>query len=266
MGKIFMPTEPLVRSPRMFEAAAGRIKGVSGEVKFFSTIATTVHEDFWNVDGNLSYLAAAEALSIVSDDANDTDQGTGAWTVQVVGLDENWMIAYETVTLTGLTPVVTSTTFLRVYRLTVITGGAPTANIGTITATATPSATVQAAIDPIVGQSLMSHFTPPVTHCAFITAATMSVGKGKDVSVHVHVRDNNVADGVFKLKREFKIYQSTLRIEMPFPRLIPPKVDYKWHVQSDVATTPVAGDYDILLVDKDQVNLEEAQPFIYEAV
>lgn len=260
MGKIFMPTEPLVRSPRMFEIAAGRVHGVSGWINSFSTTAGTTHTDFWNVDGDLVYLDAAETLSIVSDDADDADQGAGAWTVRVIGLDSDWKVQTEVVTLNGVTPVLTTKAFIRVWRIEVVTGGSN--NEGTITATASVAGDIQAAIDPHAAQSAMSHFTPPVTHAAFVTAATVSVGDGKECNLHVHTKDNNIADSVLKLKRDFVVFENSLRIDLHFPRMIPPKVDYKWHVAAQVSSVEVSGDYSLLLVDINQVNIEDASPFL----
>lgn len=78
---------------------------------------------------------AAEALNVVSSSANDTSAGagTGQRTIKVEGLNSagNW--AEETITLNGTTPVVTSSTWLRVVRAYGVAAGSGGTNAGAIT-------------------------------------------------------------------------------------------------------------------------------------
>ena len=53
------------------------------------------------------YLAAASLLQVSSGSANDTAAGTGARTVTIVGLDANYNVISETLTMNGVTPVQT---------------------------------------------------------------------------------------------------------------------------------------------------------------
>ena len=77
-----------------------------------------------------------QTLSVVSASANDASGGTGARTVEIQGLDSNWNLLTETVTMNGLTPVVTTQEhFLRVFRARVVTAGSLQSNAAQITIT-----------------------------------------------------------------------------------------------------------------------------------
>jgi len=66
-----------------------------------------------------TYLAAAERLQVASDDADDDGApvGAGARTVTVTGLDGNYDMLVETVTMNGVANVLTDASFLRVCNI-----------------------------------------------------------------------------------------------------------------------------------------------------
>ncbi len=101
-------------------------------------IDTGSGEDVWDAGGfytgQPTHSAGAEAIEVLSSSANDTSAGTGARTVRVYGLDANFDIQTQDVTLNGVTPVDTAGTFKRCFRIEVLTAGALGANAGTITA------------------------------------------------------------------------------------------------------------------------------------
>ena len=65
--------------------------------KFGSNNAVAGSEDVWTGGGTYPWPSTAEELEIGSTSANDTSNGTHARTVNVQGLDENWMLTSETV-------------------------------------------------------------------------------------------------------------------------------------------------------------------------
>jgi hypothetical protein len=93
----------------------------------------TVPEVIWDNGGNFTFPTAAETVQVFSSSANDTSAGTGARTVTVTGLDANYDLSTETVTLNGTTPVTTTATFLRVNRVYVRTAGSADSNVGNLT-------------------------------------------------------------------------------------------------------------------------------------
>jgi hypothetical protein len=76
---------------------------------------------------------AAEAINIVSADAADAAAGTGQRTIRCEGLDADGKYVQETFTLNGTTPVVSTSTWLRVMRVFGLTAGTGGVNAGAIT-------------------------------------------------------------------------------------------------------------------------------------
>lgn len=111
----------------------------------------------------LSNFTSAELLSFVSTSSNDAaPSGTGARSLLITGLDENWDETSEIVALTGMTPVLSVGLFIRVHEVIVLQAGNPTTrNIGTINCTGATSAKLQARVRPNIGRSSKSHRTIP---------------------------------------------------------------------------------------------------------
>jgi len=72
-------------------------------------------------------------VAVLSSSVLDTSAGTGARTINVMGLDANYVLQSEIVTLNGVTPVNTVNTFIRVHSASIQTAGSGGVNAGTIT-------------------------------------------------------------------------------------------------------------------------------------
>lgn len=123
------------------EVQLGNVPGFSYFTKFGRNpdidVGTTP-EDIWNGGGLYTgqpvHSAPAETIEVFSSDAADAAAGTGARTVRVIGLDENWDEQEEDFTLNGVTPVVSITLWRRAFRAFVLTAGSSGENEGIITA------------------------------------------------------------------------------------------------------------------------------------
>ena len=115
---------------------------------------TTTPQTIWEgannaTQNNYTYQSVAGKYTLVSTSASDT----GA--VFISGLDANYNLLFEQLTLTGTTPVVSVNSYLRCNGLYYTTGS----NVGTITAKV--STTVYGYINPGFGQSQMAVYTVP---------------------------------------------------------------------------------------------------------
>jgi len=159
----------------------------------------TSTEDIWYQGGVKTYLSSAETMNMKSTSANDTSAGTGARTVLVEGLNGSYAVISETVTLNGVTNVLTSNSYLRITRVTVITAGSGELNAGTITATASTAATVQSAMEPGISISEGAHYTVPAAKTLFILKAEFNitkVGGGGDplYQIQFQIRDGAISN------------------------------------------------------------------------
>lgn len=120
----------------LYQIQRGAVAGYTYSQRHYNCneLSTSIYTAVWNVSPPVIYnfLAAATTLSLSSTSANDTALGTGARTVLVEGLDSNYDIVTETVTLNGQTGVVTANSYLRINNLTVTNWGTSSVNAGKI--------------------------------------------------------------------------------------------------------------------------------------
>ena len=157
------------------QVGRGQIQGHQS-VFLFGYSASITNAAFipaWENTAAYTYPASAVAMSIVSTSASDT-----AVQIIIYGLDSNYKQINETVTLTGITPVVTTTLFFRVNQLDVQPDSVNP--VGVITAKNGGVTYGQIAVD--TGQSNMSVYTVPVgytlygTHVAAWSSTSVTSG------------------------------------------------------------------------------------------
>lgn len=162
------------------QIARGQIQGHKSLFKFGNNPDINgLIEAVWSNSSPYVYPTTAIQMQVSSSSANDAALGTGARTVSVQGLDQNYNEIAETITLTGQTAVLTTTTFIRVFRAFVLTAGssgtaAGTIYIGTGTVTAGVPATIYAEIPVGENQTLMALWTVPAGYTLYINRATFS--------------------------------------------------------------------------------------------
>lgn len=152
-----MPLELLI--------ACGHVQDVAYVGKFGRIVnfdATAAPVDVWAGGGTYpGFVDAASTISLVSTSAADAAAGTGIRTVEVQGLDATGALATEQFTLTGLTPVVSTSTWLRVFRVKGMSAGSGGVNAGVVTVTHVDAAVVLAHILVGVSQTEQAVWTCP---------------------------------------------------------------------------------------------------------
>ena len=88
--------------------------------------------------GSFNIMTTADTLNLVSTSAtDDATGGTGATSIMIEGIDENYLYQLEIIAPAGLTPVTTVNQWLGVNRITVLASGTNQSNVGNITASDT---------------------------------------------------------------------------------------------------------------------------------
>jgi hypothetical protein len=136
-------------------------------------------ETIWSHSTLYVYPTSAIHMKVSSANANDSALGTGARTVLVSGLDQNYNEISEIVTLNGQTPVLTAALFIRVFRAYVVTAGASNTAAGTIyigdgVVTAGIPAIVYAEISLGENQTLMAMWTVPAGYTFYVYRGTFT--------------------------------------------------------------------------------------------
>lgn len=235
----------------------GVYRGWLIENKFAANPAVgTSLEDVWNEGGTEVYLSSAETMDIVSTDGADKGTptaGTGARTVKIFGLDNNYDLIDETVTLDGTNPVTTVNSYLRVHRLIVTSAGTGGQNAGDITATASTAASVHAKISIGDNQTLKSQYTVPNGYYMLANDFFASCAKNDQAEVRVEVRPLNE---VFQVKFVFQLFQQAEEFQFNPSRLVAPKTDIRVRAKNIGGTTiSLTAAYDFYLVPEAQVNV-----------
>lgn len=117
-------------TPPVLMVAATDVTGLST-----NDVLPTPGTTLWAPAGSYDWDFTPGTVTIVSDDAADAAPGIGAHTMLVVGLDTTGAEIQEFVILNGLTPVVTTQTFMRINNGIVLASGTSQRNQGSITGT-----------------------------------------------------------------------------------------------------------------------------------
>ena len=239
--------------PFQYQVSLGQFPKYSSNNKFgFNSAIGTSQEEIWNVGGIEAYLASAETINIVSTDINDDGDpaSTGAHTLVISGLDNDWMPVQETITLNGTTNVLTTNSYIRVFRMVVTAAGTSLANEGTITATASSAGSVHALISPTDNQTLKINFSTPANKYGLITYSEIGTAKGDDCKIRFKVRPFGE---VFQTKRILSFYQNMSSFNGFNPILIPPKADITITAESSASGVELSANIDYYLINAVEV-------------
>ena len=202
----------LLTSDFLAEVALGNVTNYSSIVKFGTTAtlpAGAAIQDVWQGSGAYTGqpTGSAETIEVFSSSANDTSAGTGARTIRVFGLDDNWDEQTEDFTLNGTTPVASVTLWRRVFRAFVLTAGSGGENAGVLTVRhTTTTANVFVEITAGFNQTQIAAYTVPNNRMATmvnlnITAARTN-GSNGSVDLRLITREQG---SVYRSNRIYQI-------------------------------------------------------------
>lgn len=249
----------------LLEVARGKVKGAKIINKFGSNRNVTSSWSTVCSFGGYETPATPVSLEILSSSALDNIAGSGARTVEIYGLDENWdAITYE-VEMNGTTPVVIPQQFLRVYRMHVNTSGTYAAlsspsHAGTITLRVAGGGSTYAQIViengfPL-GSSEIGCFSVPRGHTAFIvdSRVVMEAAKLCDVAFFFRKNADIVSGGTYSPMFILDIMHdvSNIKIESnskAFSRPLVGPCDVGFLTSTTSGTAQVSVTYCILVLD-----------------
>ena len=229
-------------------------------------------ETVWAAGGLHYQPETAGTVDFVSTSAEDAVGGDGVAVIVIEGLDANFVEVEETLTLTGLTPVPTTTEFLRVNRAygtdlgpgATIATNPQFANLGDITGThnnlTTPNDVV-VHIPANVGQSQLALYTIPDGHTGYLynfgaSSGKESTGAGTNPVTTIRLLRRDVClDGSpqqsWRIMDEFILKDSIDEVDYPFPIEIPAKTDMEVRAFTSSESVPVSAHFDVLILEND---------------
>ena len=153
----------------MLEVRKGNVDGhTSGIISGRKVLVPSNLETIWGASGDYAFPTAPESWEVVSDNANDTSAGTGARTVLVSSLDEDYNRQTQLIFLNGTTPVACTGTHLRAHTAISLTAGSGKTNAGEIVIRVAGGGATRNVLQ--VGKSITSDgiFTVPAGKTLFI--------------------------------------------------------------------------------------------------
>ena len=211
-------------------------------------------ETVWEQGGDYPWLDSAVTMFVSSTSVNDTSGGSGANTILIQGLDENYVEIEETVTLNGQTQVTTQLSYLRVYRAFVTLAGSSGTSggiiyIGSSGATGgVPNGTVYANLS-IGNQTQIAAYTVPAGHTLYVDEINITAAlnlANKRVNASFHTRD--FGSNVFRTRFINVLQSSQLKQLFKYPQEFAEKTDVEIRVSTNTTNNPIAASFQGVLI------------------
>ncbi len=199
-----------------------------------------------------TYSTSADIDRIVSSSNSDTVD------VEIQGLDTNYDLTVQTVTLTGRTAAVLGTSLVRVFRI---------KNVGSTDLVGTVSCYVDSAISGGVvsdktkvravvtighNQTLMAVYTIPNGKTGYMRSWYASASGARRTSAHIVHLEARPFGGVFQTKHVSALQTdgtSQIQHEYIEPQPFAAKTDLEMHANTDVNLAGISAGFDIVLID-----------------
>tara|TARA_R110000824_G_scaffold14354_5_gene61129 strand:+ start:1475 stop:2428 length:954 start_codon:yes stop_codon:yes gene_type:complete len=242
------------------QVSAGNIVGVSGINRFGNNRdidTSSTPEDIWEGGGVYTGhpTGVAETAEISSDNSNDDASvtGTGARTVQIDGLNEDWMVQNETVSLSGTGWAPTTNSWHRINKIQVLTAGSGGENAGILTTRHTSTTgNIFTAMPVGVNETLIGAYTTPSGKTGYIQQlhAAVSLSGGGDCSARLSVRARESGAVYRALTYQQVTNNNDLNLQFQPPISIPEKTDIKVRCENvSNNNTSISAMFDIILID-----------------
>ena len=222
-----------------FPLANGQIHGISHINKFGYSNDISSLSTIWDGSNIYTYSSSAGIVTIAG--SSDDDNAI----IEIQGLDANYNVIVQDVTLDGEGDGTASTNLIRIFRARVKTPAAgETTNVANLSIRI--AGQERAKILAGNGQTLMALYTVPAGKTAYLLNLTMSVDKNVDVIYKIFSR--KIDDGAFNLKGQFGTFGTPVDHSYPVPLKFEEKTDIE--IQADAGSTAGGGaTFDLILVD-----------------
>jgi len=212
-----------------FDVARGNFSDCTAVNIFgFNNSVGESFETVWNDSVAYTFPSSASTLSVVSTNAADTMD------LLIIGLDANYVQISETITLTGLTPVITSKSFFRINTAIILSGS----NVGGISIKI--GATLHAFIGAGLGITQAVIYTVPKDHSLYLFRITVNSATATG-SQYVTIRNyTSTSTGRVLRIAEATLSSSQIDYSRQIPFKIEEKTDFLFEAKSSASTNVIA--------------------------
>lgn len=215
--------------PWEVQVARGKIAGVTGlSISGYQEAVPNFWVPIWGNPTTYTYFPSAQQVRVWSSSASDTNVR-----VTVTGLDSNYAIITETVTLTnGITGVLTTQNFFRVNSLSILVDAM---NVGIISAGNSGKTITLATIEAGAGRSQMSIYTVPAGYTFYLTQVNVYTNQvGSQTGLYRSYTTSST--GVVNIILTFPFTDNYVSRKV-VPRPYNEKTDIQWQAQSSQGTS-----------------------------
>ena len=196
-------------------------------------------ETVWAQGGDFPYPTSAVTMFVSSTSVNDADGGTGANSIIIQGLDENYDEIEETVLLNGQTQVATQNSYLRVYRAFVTlcgTGGTSGGIIYVGSSGATggvPNTTIYASLH-LGNQTQIAAYTVPAGYTLYLDDINFTAGLSQaNKTATCTFRSRDYGSNVFRTRLINVLQSNQLITKFEYPQAFYEKTDLECRVSTN---------------------------------
>lgn len=215
--------------PFGLQVSRGQVDGHSSVIVFgYNPDVDTSLETVWPDGGEIPHPTVASVLKISSSSADDASAGTGARTVYIGGVDGDYNIVSETVTLNGQTAVNTTNSYLYVNSFYVVTVGSGGQNAGNINAgTGVVTAGVPAVLYDIIAigynNRTTGHYCIPAGYTGYMTEGLLSAGQASGSTAVTGFLKQHGPDNILRVGAVATVNNSAAVFMFDTPYVIPEK-------------------------------------------
>jgi len=211
-------------------------------------------ETVWAQGGDFPYPTSAVTMFVSSTSVNDTNGGTGANSIIIQGLDENYDEIEETVLLNGQTQVATQNSYLRVYRAFVTlcgTGGTSGGIIYVGSSGATsgvPNTTVYANLH-LGNQTQIAAYTVPAGYTLYLDDINFTAGLSQaNKTATCTFRSRDYGSNVFRTRLINVLQSNQLITKFEYPQEFYEKTDLECRVSTNTTNNAIGASFQGVLV------------------
>ena len=195
----------------------------------YQAAVTTAQYAVW--ENVADYVFPSSALTMtITGTASDTAQ------ILISGLDANYDMISETVTLNGSTGVTTTKQYLRVNSM-VVTAGSATNPAGAVTCT--NGGVTYAKINAGVGATQMSIYTVPAGYTFYLSRIDATTSLNGNNAAFVNYRNKNVSSAGVVTYRAQSAFTQNYRIQRVMPLTMAEKTDIQFQCGTSTGTAVV---------------------------
>lgn len=228
-----------VSQPYGYAVAEGDILNHVANLKFGTrtTVSAGTSSLIWEgTNAFYTYLTSAEILKVSSSSAQDGVGGTGIRTLYIEGLDANYNLQNEIITMNGVGIVLTTKSYIRVFRAYGVICGTSFTSVGNINITNNAGTNQLLIINAGDSQTLMTMWTVPANYVLYLTAGTFSTNSNKGARVSFFTRQ---LDGgtlyPWRIRYRSFIFSGNNNFPFSIPFVIPAKTDLEVRVLTPVS-------------------------------